>query len=297
VRIIETTGTIHVGAGQQFGEVTWFPLWTEAESPVRFALATSLRFEECAYPQVERLTVTNDSQAPGLLIQGETLRGGRQDRTSTTTVLVPPMTQLEVPVACIEQGRWAADGGFERTAVTSSSLRARHATARVRSTSATAWETDQPGTWTEIDRLRGDAVHLAPTGSYHDVREGRLPRLQPADRPHRPLAGQRGVALGYGGRIRSIDLFGTGENLSAVWAHLLDAARFEASFAPVVRVPAERARRAVRGLARLRFRCTPALGLGVDLRAESEGLVANGLRYLDGLAHLAAYTREPAGAP
>jgi hypothetical protein len=40
MKIDGLTGTIHVGAGQRFGEVTWFPLWTAAATTVEFAGAT-----------------------------------------------------------------------------------------------------------------------------------------------------------------------------------------------------------------------------------------------------------------
>jgi hypothetical protein len=294
MKIADLTGTVHVGAGQRFGEVTWFPLWTEAEQLPRLVPTTGLGFEESPTAQVDRLVVTNHSAVPGLLIQGETVRGGLQDRTCTATVLVPPNSRLEVPVACIERGRWSPGGAFERAAVTSPGIRSRHSTARVRSASGSPWVTDQPGTWSEIERLREGEAHLSPTSSYHDVRAGRRARQRHAEHP-RPLDGQRGVVLGYGGRIRSVDLFGSGEDLGALWERLLDAARFEASFGPAVPVPAGRARRTIRALTSLRFRCSPALGLGEDLRSENEDLVANGLRYLDRVAHVAAFT--PAAAP
>jgi hypothetical protein len=287
------TGTIHVGAGQRFGEVTWFPLWTAAGRTDHFAPAAALAFDECGSAEVDRLMVTNLSHVPGLLIQGETVRGGLQDRTCTTTVIVPPDSSIDVPVACIEQGRWAPSDRFHREAVTPPRIRARYTAARLRSEAESSWETDQLGTWSEIDRLQSDASQFAPTASYHDVYESRRPR-QLTEHPPRMLDGQRGVALGYAGQIRSVDLFGTVEDLGGVWERLLDAGRFEASFAPDVRVPAARARRAVRALTRLRFRSHRSLGLGEDLWAENDDLVANGLRYEGELAHLAVFTREPA---
>ena len=282
------TGTIHVGAGQRFGEVTWFPLWTAAGTTDRFAPAAALTFDECQTAEVDRLMVTNVSHVPGLLIQGETVRGGLQDRTCTTSVIVPPDSCIDVPVACIEQGRWAPSGRFHRESVTPPRMRARHTTTRVRSGSGVSWKTDQIGTWSEIDRLQSEASQLAPTASYHDVYEARRSRQQSEHHP-RPLDGQRGVALGYAGQIHSVDLFGTDEDLRVVWERLLDATQFEASFAPDTGVPAARARQAIRALTRLRFQSDRALGLGEDLRAENDHLVANGLRYEGGLAHLAAF--------
>ena len=59
-------------------------------------------------PEVPQLAVTNLSDLPVLLVEGEMLVGGDQNRTMNVTVLCPPRTRTVVPVSCVEAGRWGA---------------------------------------------------------------------------------------------------------------------------------------------------------------------------------------------
>ncbi len=61
-------------------------------------------------PQVPYLQVTNLADLPLLLLEGEMLVGGDQNRTMNVTVLVPPKERTRVPVSCVEAGRWGAGG-------------------------------------------------------------------------------------------------------------------------------------------------------------------------------------------
>src|SRR4029450_650275 len=44
---------------------------------------------------------------PILMIDGEELVGARQNRILNLSVLAPGRRSLEIPVSCVEQGRWA----------------------------------------------------------------------------------------------------------------------------------------------------------------------------------------------
>lgn len=64
--------------------------------------------------EVNRLTVKNNGKKPLLLLAGELLLGGKQDRVVAKDTVVPPGTEMSVPVFCVEHGRWEGkDGKFE----------------------------------------------------------------------------------------------------------------------------------------------------------------------------------------
>ena len=50
--------------------------------------------------------VENPSEIPVLLCEGEQVLGAQQDRIFDVSVLVPAGSKLEVPVSCVEAGRW-----------------------------------------------------------------------------------------------------------------------------------------------------------------------------------------------
>lgn len=57
-------------------------------------------------PQVNTLTLINHSQQPLLLLAGEIVTGGKQDRVVSSSRIVPPNSDLPLDVFCVEPGRW-----------------------------------------------------------------------------------------------------------------------------------------------------------------------------------------------
>lgn len=56
--------------------------------------------------QVNALEVNNKADLPLLLVAGELLVGGKQDRIVAKDTIIPPNTRGKVPVFCVEHGRW-----------------------------------------------------------------------------------------------------------------------------------------------------------------------------------------------
>lgn len=63
--------------------------------------------EEGDEGQVESLIVKNVGPKPVLLLAGELLLGGKQDRVVAKDTIVPPDKEVVVPVYCVEPGRWS----------------------------------------------------------------------------------------------------------------------------------------------------------------------------------------------
>ncbi len=68
--------------------------------------AGSVVVDEVGSGIVSRLLLHNLGDRPVLLVDGEQLVGAKQNRILNTTILAPARTKLEIPVACVEQGRW-----------------------------------------------------------------------------------------------------------------------------------------------------------------------------------------------
>src|SRR5208283_5187312 len=52
------------------------------------------------------LIVENKGERRALFLEGEELRGAKQNRILNTSVLVPAQARLKIPVSCVEHGRW-----------------------------------------------------------------------------------------------------------------------------------------------------------------------------------------------
>lgn len=56
---------------------------------------------------VPELCLLNRSSLPIFLLDGEELVGAKQNRILNLSILVPAASNFEVPVSCVEQGRWS----------------------------------------------------------------------------------------------------------------------------------------------------------------------------------------------
>jgi hypothetical protein len=55
---------------------------------------------------VEEVIVINQADLPLIILEGQGLEGAKQNRVLQKTVVIPAKTSLEVPVNCVERGRW-----------------------------------------------------------------------------------------------------------------------------------------------------------------------------------------------
>src|SRR6516165_4480134 len=55
---------------------------------------------------VPELIVNNQADQLVLFLEGEELRGAKQNRVLNTSVLVAAKSRTPIPVSCVEQGRW-----------------------------------------------------------------------------------------------------------------------------------------------------------------------------------------------
>ena len=93
--------------------------------------------------QVNRLVLMNDSERPLILLAGEIVTGGKQDRVVGKDRIVPPKSDpIDLAVFCVEPGRWVAtkqDFGSFHTQMAQPSVR--------RSAMA---DKDQQKVWSEV---------------------------------------------------------------------------------------------------------------------------------------------------
>lgn len=62
--------------------------------------------EVSASGSVPELKATNKGLKPILMIDGEELKGAKENRVLNTTIMIAPGTTIVIPVSCVEARRW-----------------------------------------------------------------------------------------------------------------------------------------------------------------------------------------------
>jgi hypothetical protein len=260
------------------------------------ALSHGLRITETgAAGTVPELAVHNPLGANVLLYDGEELIGAKQNRILNVTVLVAAETSVEIPVSCVEQGRWA-----DRSARMSSAGHVSHTNLRRRKAESLAAQPMARGlaqaqVWDEVrekaDRMGTYSLTAAAADTYRD-HGASLAELEPSF-PLEP--GQCGAVLALGDGL-CLDWVSRPDAFAQLWpklrrGYLLDA--LEALDQPAA--GPERLTALTATVATARVVRQPSAGLGNDVRLRATGMIGSGLE-LDGeLLQLSAFTTE-AGA-
>jgi hypothetical protein len=218
--------------------------------------------------QVNRLVLVNNSRRPLLLLAGEIVSGGKQDRVIGKDRIVPPESDpVDLSVFCVEPGRWVATtehfgasealyganvGGPIGTSPKATPPMAMMAQPSVRAKAM--GDKDQNEVWAEVRKQRSAVTEtvevsgaapalvgeLSRTTSYAKVNENEEVRKQvdavamPIEQNYQSLIRQLhdrnavGVVVAVNGRIIWADVFASTDLLEKYWPKLVRSYASEA---------------------------------------------------------------------
>lgn len=180
--------------------------------------------------EVNRLVLINNSDRPLLLLAGEVVTGGKQDRVIGVDRIVPPKSDpIDLSVFCVEPGRWVASS--EHFGVMKSQM----AQPSVRMPAMA--ERDQQRVWANVASAVGGMATAVPgaapamhaSTSYAKAMDN--PEVQKKvssvvadyDGLLRELrkVGAKGVVVAINGRITWADVFASTDLLEKYWQKLI----------------------------------------------------------------------------
>ena len=296
---------VAVGAPTNHNGVTLFPVTGGTKVPDGITIGSEgVTVSELESAEVPTLLVTNTTSTPVLLLEGEVLEGGRQTRTLNVSVLVPANSTIEVPVSCVEAGRWRGGRAFNRSgySVSREVRRAKHigVTRNIRRSSSYK-ASDQGAVWQSVDRQLSAYAITSDTSSFEEVSAAAYERDDTRRRvtdelvQAGPAEGQTGVVVAVDGKVVSAELFGSPELLAARWEQIVRSVMFASGFGPAEQVDAEPgattadAEKFLGLLATADAVPAPGVGLGQERHVETEDLVAQALVLDDSLVHASAF--------
>jgi hypothetical protein len=293
---------LSVGSPATHKALSVFPLHCEAELPggryqlLEEALATgSFRISEVSESgTVPRLLATNETSSPVFLLDGEELVGAKQNRVLNVSIMLAPESKTEIPVSCVEAGRWRAEsdsfrapgrvhfsrGRADKMRQVSESLRMRGRA-----------ESDQSAIWGAIaeksQRMQVDSATSAMAALY----ERRGDDLQSYLEAFEASAGQTGAVYAIGSTIAGVDLFDSERTYAKlarklISSYALDAMEDDTGSSGL---DAKMVKTFLGTFATASSRRYPTAGLGENVRLEAPGLVGAVLEVDGSCVHLAAF--------
>lgn len=241
---------------------------------------------------VPELRVANKGDARILVLDGEELRGAKQNRVLSTTILIDKHTSLIVPVSCTEQGRWAYDSPVFAASEAMAERSVRHSMRE--STYAalrggTPVRADQIAVWREVEDLHGKQGTSSPTGAMRHAYEAKKSDLDGILAAFPLRDGQNGVLVLHGSRVVGLDVVSRAPQYAELHDRLLRSYAFEALVRggePGDRPVAEAFLQRIAGLTGRRFKSP---GLGWDARFEGDGVLGSALVYRGHVVHAAFF--------
>ena len=238
---------------------------------------------------------------PVLILGGDTIIGGAQNRIINISILLKAASKTAIPVSCLEHGRWNDGRRFATARPVDHAMRAMVAEQVTRV--GDSFAADQNAIWHEIGQRQARASMASPTQALHDVYRAEERSLDEMLRAFPMPDGARGIAVGLHDRLIGLDLFDSAETLERQWSRLVGSGasalldRQRAIEAGVVAKPKHRRldsgaldRMLARAVAALQAPAVAAsVGLGHDVRFTAPKLVGTALVHDRRAIHVALF--------
>jgi hypothetical protein len=191
--------------------------------------------------EVNRLVLINNSDRPLLLLAGEIVTGGKQDRVIGADRIVPPKSDpVDLSVFCVEPGRWVAKSDNFSSLHGQMAQPSIRMPAMAKKSQAEVWDNVRASNQRAAVAAPSAAPAIAGTTSYAGVMQnGEVQRkietvAEPINRDCGKLIRQLkeqnavGVVVAVNGRLVWADVFASGELLEDYWPKLIRSYAAEA---------------------------------------------------------------------
>jgi hypothetical protein len=262
------------------------------------ALATqSFRVSEISKSgRVPELKVHNNLSQPVLLLDGEALIGAKQNRVLNLSIMVPAQTEMNIPVSCVEAGRWrhvsdtfaAADHAYYARGRAQKVAQVSYAMREFGSRSS-----DQTAVWSEIAAKSRRMSAASPTAAMAAIYESSRESLDGfvAEMPRQE--GQVGAVFSIQGRMAGIDVFDCADTFAKAAPKLMRSYALDAleSAPPSVSNDADGdgVRAFLDDIESANVTRFKALGLGEDLRLQGRDFTGAALEVSGHIVHLVSF--------
>jgi hypothetical protein len=312
---------LKLGAAQSFENMTVFGLLTSLDGgPEYITLKEALEKgvfkvgEVSEGGSVPELKVENAGDVAVLILDGEELRGAKQNRVLNTTILVGPKSATKVPVSCVEHGRWSYESRqfAESGNVMHKSMRAVNVQqVNLNLVASNEFRSNQGEIWDKVAELHCDMQVPSKTGAMRDVFEAKGADLDAYLKSFKAAEGGKGILAFIDGRPAGLDFVSSDKAFAALFPKLVKSYAMEAMLLRERRKAGrgkgeagkdrtkpgpDAAREFLKRAAACEEKKYESVGLGWSYRFSAPGVVGSALTFNEKVVHMAFFGLDEAGA-
>lgn len=239
------------------------------------------------------LFVENKGENPLLILDGEELIGGKQNRIVNTTIIVLAQASVRIPVSCVEQNRW--DYRSQNFSSNKSIFRAASRSAVKESVTENLRRTGAPVSnqgrvWSEVSRTLDEVGTRSATSDFREAREFVSDQIEEFVRAIQPQPDQIGAVFVGERGVFGAELLATSELFSRCSEKIVRSFAFEAlNVPPMEKIPLRSSKSWWESILDVPFSVHESIGVGNDIRTKTESLIGSGLIYGGTLIHLSCF--------
>lgn len=230
----DTSGFITLDEGVRSGEV----VVTEAGRTGGLIRGPHPRIPVSTGPQVNSLVLVNNSKHPLILLAGEIVTGGKQDRVVAKDRVIPAESDpVDLGVFCVEPGRWTESSAQFSTMKSQMAQPSVRSKAMVAQSQQQVWDSvgvaNQAVTVVAVPAVTADTSY-AKTFEDGRVSKAIVEQAAPIEQSYSSLIKQLrdqhavGMVVAVGGRLIWADLFASTPLLEKYWPKLVRSYAAEA---------------------------------------------------------------------
>lgn len=249
---------------------------------------------------VPNLKVTNKSDLPVLLVDGEEMVGAKQNRIVNTTILLAANSETIIPVSCTEEGRWSySSRSFSDSGVFMASKSRYMKSMRLHKNleANERYDAEQGQVWNDIQNFHRKSGTTSATGAMKDAYIQRETDMSEYLKAFLLEEGQKGIVVFLNGKVLGADYISRHSaykhlHEKLVKSHIIEAISEKGKEADPADMKID-AHNFLKSLleAPTATRHQPA-GLGEDYRYDSDEAAGAALVYADTIIHLTAFHKE-----
>jgi hypothetical protein len=293
---------LQIGQPLTCNSLTVFPLFAKASNTADYQLAdeaiaaSTVTVQEISETgSVPELLVENTGDCRVLFLEGEELRGAKQNRILNTSILVPARSKIKVPVSCVEQGRWR----HSSRQFASGKTRSPHSLHYALKSSVTrslreesSHRSDQSAVWQEVTKKQAAFGFCSATSAMADTYENLADKMTDYRDKLKYPESAVGVAVAVGPKVVCVDVFDKPATCQKAWDRLLSGCIVDAleGTAPEGQVDAKVIQQVLGESKATGWTEAPTVGEGQEYRAEFNGSMGSALSLGEAVVHMNVLT-------